>query len=130
MCVQYLTYCKPDECVNMKLIVAYFCSLLTWLVLFALSVSVSVSLLLLPEMALSYYSLTKWRKFGPLLLEILKPSTRNVYEKTLMKPKIKGDWFLRTPMVLITAKILQRRQIKDSLYSEAATESYKVTDLL
>ena len=25
MCVRYLTYCKPDECVNMKLIVAYLC---------------------------------------------------------------------------------------------------------
>ena len=25
MCVQYLTYWKPDECVNMKLIVAYLC---------------------------------------------------------------------------------------------------------
>ena len=25
MCVQYLTYCRPDEYVNMKLIVAYLC---------------------------------------------------------------------------------------------------------
>ena len=25
MCVRYLTYCKADECVNMKLIVAYLC---------------------------------------------------------------------------------------------------------
>ena len=25
MCVRYLTYCKPDECVNMKLVVAYLC---------------------------------------------------------------------------------------------------------
>ena len=25
MCVRYLTYCKPDECVNMKLVVVYLC---------------------------------------------------------------------------------------------------------
>ena len=25
MCIQYLTYCKPHECVNMKLIVACLC---------------------------------------------------------------------------------------------------------
>ena len=25
MCVRHLIYCKPDECVNMKLIVTYLC---------------------------------------------------------------------------------------------------------
>ena len=33
-------------------------------------------------------------------------------------------------LVVITPKNVPRRQIKDSLYSEAATESCKVADLL
>ena len=40
------------------------------------------------------------------------------------------DWVLNMPLVLIIAKKLPRRQVKDSLHSEAATESCKVTDLL
>ena len=40
------------------------------------------------------------------------------------------DWFLNRPLILIIAKKLPKRQMEDSLYSEAATESYKVTDLL
>ena len=37
---------------------------------------------------------------------------------------------VNTPQVLIIAKKLPSRQIKDNLYSKTATESYKVTDLL
>ena len=38
-------------------------------------------------------------------------------------------WVLNIPVVLIIAEKLLRRQIKDSMHSEATSESYKATDL-
>ena len=31
MCIQYQTYCKPDECVNIKLIVDYLCQFVSFI---------------------------------------------------------------------------------------------------